>query len=172
MLYIRTGLEQQPFSWCINEIVKKASKRLYFLIQLKRARVARTDLGLFYSSCIRSTMDYAVPVFHYSLPKYIMRELEHVQKRAMSINCPGHSYHEALDIMNFKELAIHHHEICETLFDTIVNDNNHRLHNLPPAMHETTYLLRRARPFNVPRFTTNRFKNRFIITSCLKANSS
>ena len=30
----------------INEIVKKASKRLYFLIQLKRAKVARTDLRL------------------------------------------------------------------------------------------------------------------------------
>jgi len=46
----------------------------------------------------------------------------------MSINCPGHSYHEALDIMNFQELAIHHDEICETLFDTIVNDDNHRLY--------------------------------------------
>ena len=53
-----------------------------------------------------------------------MRELEHVQKRAMSIICPGHSYHEALDIMNFKELVIHHDEIR---FDTIVNDNSHRL---------------------------------------------
>lgn len=31
----------------INEIVKKASKKLYFLIQLKRAKVARTDLGPF-----------------------------------------------------------------------------------------------------------------------------
>lgn len=78
-----------------------------------RAKVARTDLGLFYSSCIhfRSIMDYyAVPVFHYSLPKYLMRELEHVKKIAMSI-CPGHSYHEALDIMTFKELAIHHDEV-------------------------------------------------------------
>ena len=75
---------------------KKVSKRLYFLTQLKRAKVARTDLGLFYSICIRSIMDYAVPVFHYSLPKYLMRELEHVQKRAMSIISPGHSYHEAL----------------------------------------------------------------------------
>lgn len=83
----------------INEIVKKASKRLYFLIQLKRANVARTDLGLFYSSCIRSIMDYAVPVFHYSLPIYLMPELEHVRKRAMSVMCPGHGYHEALDIM-------------------------------------------------------------------------
>ena len=50
----------------INEIVKKASKRLYFLLQLKRAKVTRTDLGLFYSSCIRSIMDYAVPAYHFT----------------------------------------------------------------------------------------------------------
>ena len=68
----------------INEIVKKASKRLYFLVQLKRAKVTRTDVGLFYSSCIRSIMDYAVQAFHFSLPKYLRQELERVQKRAMS----------------------------------------------------------------------------------------
>ena len=50
----------------INEILKKASKRLYFLVQLKRAKVTRTDSGLFYSSCIRSIMDYAVPAFHFT----------------------------------------------------------------------------------------------------------
>ena len=50
----------------INEILKKASKRLCFLVQLKRAEVTRTDLGLFYSSCIRSIIDYAVPAFHFT----------------------------------------------------------------------------------------------------------
>ena len=50
----------------INEILKKASKRLYFLVQLKRAKVTRTDLGLFYSSCIRSIMGYPVPAFHFT----------------------------------------------------------------------------------------------------------
>ena len=50
----------------INEILKKASKRLYFLLQLKRAKVTRTGLGLFYSSCIRSIMDYAVPAYHFT----------------------------------------------------------------------------------------------------------
>ena len=59
----------------LNEIVKKASKRLDFLIQLKRAKVAPTDLGLFYPSCIRSIMDYVVPVFHYSLPKYVLNAI-------------------------------------------------------------------------------------------------
>ena len=50
-----------------------------------------------------------VPVFYYSLLKYLMQELERVQiaKRAISIICLGHSYHEALDIMNLKELATH-----------------------------------------------------------------
>ena len=92
-----------------------------------------------------------------------MRELEHVQKRATSIICPSHSYHEALDIMNFKQLAVHHDEI----FDTIANGNNHLLYN-----GETTYLLRRVQPFNVPRFTTDRFRNSAIISLCLKANSA
>ena len=37
--------------------------RLDLLVQLNRAKVARTDLGLFYYSCIRSIMDYVIPVF-------------------------------------------------------------------------------------------------------------
>ena len=80
----------------------------------------------------------------------------------MSIICPGVSYHEALVIMNFKELATHHDEICESLFHTIANDNNHRLYRLLPAPQESTYSLRYARPFHMPRFKTDRFKNSFI----------
>ena len=125
----------------INEILNKASKGIYFVVQLKRAKVARTVLGLFYSSCIRSIMDYAVPAFHFRLPKYLMHELERIQKRAMSSICPDVSYHEALVIMNFEELPTHHDEICESLFHTIVNDN-HRLYKLLPAPHESTYSLR------------------------------
>ena len=108
----------------INEILKKASNRIYFLVQLKGAKVTRTDLGLFYSGCIISFMDYAVPAFRFSLPKYLMQELERIQKRAMSIICPGVSDRAALVIMNFRELATHHDEICDALFHTIVNDNN------------------------------------------------
>ena len=126
----------------INEILKKASKRIYFLVQLKGAKVTRTDLGLFYYSCISSIMDHAIPAFHLILPKYLMQELERIQKRAMSIICPGVIYHEALVIMNFEELPTHHDEICDSLFHTIVNDNNHRLYKLLPAPHKSTYSLR------------------------------
>ena len=84
-------------------------------------------------------MDYAIPSFLFSLPKYLIQKLEcDIQKRAMSIICPGVIHHEALVIMNFTEVATHHDEICESLFHTIVNDNNHRLYKLLPALHEST----------------------------------
>lgn len=38
----------------VDQVIKKASKRMYFLIQLKRAKVPRNEITLFYTSCIRS----------------------------------------------------------------------------------------------------------------------
>ena len=132
---------QNTWNIHINEILKKASQRLYFLVQLKRAKDTRADLGLFYASCIRSITNYAIPAFHFSLPKYLIQKLERdIQKRAMSIICPGVSYHEALVIMNFKVLATHHDEICASLFHTIVNDNNHCL-NMSYYLHRTNLLI-------------------------------
>ena len=52
----------------VTEITKKASKRLYFLTQLKRAGVPKQDPALFYVSCVRSVIDYAAPVFLNGLP--------------------------------------------------------------------------------------------------------
>ena len=76
----------------ITEVTKKAAKRLYFLVQLKRARVPQKDLCLFYITCVRSVIDYAAPVFHHALPAYLSQELERVQERAMRIICPGIVY--------------------------------------------------------------------------------
>ena len=62
--------------WVFREIPKKASKKLYFLVQLKRARgLPASDLVLFYLSCVRSTVDYAKSVFHHALPQYLNNEL-------------------------------------------------------------------------------------------------
>ena len=82
--------------------------RLYFLIQLKRARVSQKDLCLFYITSVRSVIDYAVPVFHYALSAYLMQELERVQKRAMRIICPGMEYQHGLALMNLLCVAEHH----------------------------------------------------------------
>ena len=55
----------------VDSFVKKAAKKMYFFEQLKRARVPAEDLVSYYCACIRSSLDYACPVFHYSLPQYL-----------------------------------------------------------------------------------------------------
>jgi hypothetical protein len=78
----------------IEEIVQKASTRLYFLRQLKRAKIAEKELFNFLHdyNCIRPITEYACPVFHLIIPKYLSDELERIQKR----QCKLYSYMHAI----------------------------------------------------------------------------
>ena len=55
----------------VNNIVKKANKRIYFIIQLKRAKIPPSEILLFYCTCVRPTLGYSTQVFHYALPNYL-----------------------------------------------------------------------------------------------------
>ena len=134
----------------INETITKASKRLYFLRQLKGARVSTSDLVRFYTCCIRSVCDYAVPVFHSSLPNYLINDLERVQKRALSIVCPHLSYNESLAFLDGEE---------------------HKLHHLLPPRHTPKYNFRQSRVFDLS-YKTNRTKNSFINFQCNLINNN
>ena len=70
----------------VTEITKKASKRLSFLTQLKRAGVPKQELALFYVACVRSVIDYAAPVFFNGLPQYLEKEL--VRLGIISVGVP------------------------------------------------------------------------------------
>ena len=65
----------------VEMICKKVAARLYFLRQLKRAKVPTNDLLSFYTTCIRSDAEYACPVFHTALPQYLSDQLERLQKQ-------------------------------------------------------------------------------------------
>ncbi len=67
---------------------------------------------------------YAVPVFHYSLPKYLSQELERVQKRAFGIIYPHLKYEEALNLSGIELLSTHHQNSCKKLFNAIIKDTN------------------------------------------------
>ena len=73
----------------VDSIVKKASKPMYFLRQLKRAKVPISDLVHFYCTCITSVIEYASPVFHHALPAYLSDDLERLQKRALATQPPS-----------------------------------------------------------------------------------
>ena len=89
----------------IDEVIKKVNKRLYFLIQLKRAKVPSNDLALFYTTCIRSAIDYGIPVFFNALPQYLKTEILKLEKRAISIIKPYTNYDKD-----------HHNDLCGNLF--------------------------------------------------------
>ena len=61
------------------------SKSLYLLKQLKRADVVKVELVKFYCSCLRSVLEYVCQLVHSALPQYLVKDIEHIQKRALRI---------------------------------------------------------------------------------------
>ena len=146
----------------IGILVKKANSRLYFLKQLKRASVAPRELIRFYITCIRSILEYACPVFHQSLPEYLSNDLERLQKRALRIIYPDMSLSRALEVSGIPTLFERRETIATKLFNEIIKDPQHRLHNLLPVTNTNNYSLRNIRKFVRPVYKTERCKNSFI----------
>ncbi|KAK2187886.1 hypothetical protein NP493_151g00004 [Ridgeia piscesae] len=72
----------QDLTWNkhVDNIVKKAGKRLYMLYQLMRAGITQKDLVSVYVSVVRSVLEYACPVWHINLPQYLFDNIEVIQK--------------------------------------------------------------------------------------------
>ena len=156
----------------VNNIVAKSSKRIYLLVQLKRAKVAIQDILQFYTVCIRPILEYASTVFHYSLPKYLSDEIERVQKRVLRIVYPNLHYKDALMEAGIESLYARKQTACNKLFNQILNNPNHKLHNLIPKIDTSlNYQLRNNKKIHVPTFYTERFKNSYVIASCLDINN-
>ena len=109
----------------------------------------KAELVSFYITCIRSVCDYAIPVFHSSLPEYLVKDLERVQERALAIIYPNQTYSDALLSMNLESLEQHHHRLSQSLFNSIEGDISHGLHKLLPPLHKSKYNLRRSRTYDV-----------------------
>jgi len=145
---------------------------LYFLVQLKRAKLPNKDLVLFYITCIRSILTYAVSVFHHALLMYLQRELERVQERASSIICASLDYKEALDVAGIPTIVSYNEGICNSTFTSIITNKEHRLNSLLPAINHNPYSSKEHRRFAIPKWRANHFRNTFIMSSCIKNNVS
>ena len=157
----------------IANLVAKASRKLYFLVQLKRAKVSTADMVAYYCTCIRSSLDYACQVFHHALPKYLRADLERIQKRAMRCIFPHLPYSAALVEANINSVNERHCYLTAKLFKEILENHNNKLNHLIPKVNETPRpILRKQRPLNVPRAKTDRFFNSFIVSGCRAYNDS
>ena len=157
----------------VEYLVKSAFQKLYFLIQLKRSGVDVADIVQYYCACIRSTLDYACPVFHYALPTYLREDLERIQKRALRCIFPGVPYSTALELANIQSIDDHHEALTNKLFQNIRESPDSKLQHLLRERHEPKiYDLRVQNPLVVPRTKTKRFSNSFIIAGSKAYNQS
>ena len=149
-------------------ICKKVAARLYFLRQLKRAKVPTNDLLTFWTTCIGPVAEYACPVSHTALPQYLSDQLEPLQKRALCIISTNDlSYRQALEGFNIPTLYDRREAIGNSMFQEISNNNNHKLYPLHPPPYICTLRTRKNRKFQVPRFLkTNPFRDSFIVSHC------
>ena len=59
MLGVTINKSSSTWNHPVGELAKKASCKLYFLVQLKRAQILLKDLVVYYCACIRLSLDYA-----------------------------------------------------------------------------------------------------------------
>ena len=102
-------------------IIQKASSRLYFLKQLKRAHDTHHLLH-FYIAVIRPVLEYCAPVWHYPLTKAQTQELESIQKRAIHITfhfTRGMPYSHMLAATNLTLLSSHRDDLSRHFFSVL-----------------------------------------------------
>ena len=120
----------------VENIVKKAGKRLYMMYQLKRAGISQSDLVTVYLSVVRPVLEYACPVWHTNLQQYLSDNIETIQKRALRCIFRGASYAEILSNVGLQTLKDRR--------DCIVN-----------------YEMRQSKLYPLPKTRTNRYRNSF-----------
>jgi len=140
----------------INSILKKVTRRIYFLKQLKRAGLSSTHLLEYSIAVIRPVLKYCVPVCHHALTKEQSKQIEAIQKRAIHIifnftrRMP---YTSMIYAANINTLASRRHDICKRFFRGITQPSS-CLHYLLPAPREQSLTARFRSVQKYPRVDT------------------
>ena len=117
----------------------------------------------FFITCIKSVCDYALPVFHSSLPEYLVRLRAGAKESLIAITCPNQTYSDAFFIHKFRLIrAASPSSKPDSLFNSTEVDISHRLHRLLPPLHTCKYYLRHLHTYDVS-FKTNRAKSSFFL---------
>ena len=132
------------------------------LYQLKRAGISQLDLVTVYISVVRPVLEYACPVWHTNLPKYLSDSIELIQNRALKSIFPGMSYNDILNDTGLRTLKERRNVLCMKYFAGI-QGSAHKLNGLLPALRKVDYDLRPGfNRYPLARYRTNRYGNSLI----------
>ena len=135
----------------IDYVVRKATKRLYFLKILKRAGLPHDHLLHYYIAVIRPVLEYCSCVWHHNLNQNLSVQIESIQKRAMRIifECTRDMpYVIALSLAGLSSLQHRRADQAKEFFQSVLQPGS-CLHALLPPPRDTnlTSRLRAARKF-------------------------
>ena len=139
-------------SWArhVDEVVSKTSRRIFALIQLRRAGCSADILWRVYFSLIRSCLVYGYQSMT-NMPSTLFRKLAKVERRAGLIirSPPGTTLRDFCT------------QLCGTLIEDIKRDTDHPLRCLFECVSHA-HCTRKKKTLNAPFARTARFKNSFI----------
>ena len=90
----------------MNDITKRATGKLWVLVRFKTLGGSHDQLLKVYQTRVRSTMEFAAPVFNSGLTQEQSRQIEMVQKKAFAVILGQQytSYEAALSTLNQERL--------------------------------------------------------------------
>ena len=142
----------------VQGIYKKASKRLFYLRQLKRSGLARNELTQIYKSLVRPIVEYCSELWSTSLTSELVSLVESIQVRACRIILPNMEYERACEELKLATLEERRFDAITKLF-LKMQDHNHRLHHLLPPRRSSYYSLRHSYEYEPPKCKTKRHKD-------------
>ena len=86
----------------------------------------------------------------------------------MKLESSGYATLKQAQLAGIQTVLDYNESICDKMFKSISNNTSNKLWKLLPATNKNNYTLRKNRRYAVPRWKTDRFKNTFIVTSCIK----
>ena len=114
-------------------------------------------------SVIRPVLEYACPVWHTCLPKYMSDSIEIIQRRALRTIYPGNSHDVSLEMSGLDTLLVRRDNTCRDYFRKMyIHVPSHKLYKRLPAARQVPYDMRCTNTLPVSLCRTNRFKNSFI----------
>ena len=144
----------------INNMISKASRRLYMLSRLRRFGVPADDLASVYIGYVRQVCEYAAPVWHSNITADQSNQIERIQKRACRIilGSKYDSYTETLRQLELQSLEDRRSHLCSQFAKKCVQSERYESwFPLNPRTHGMH--LRRTNKYYVPKCNTNRYKN-------------
>jgi hypothetical protein len=133
-------LLQNDLKWDsqVNNMLKKANRRLYMLRSLKKFGFDKEELCVVYSGYVRPILEYADAVWHSSISVKESSHIESIQKRACRIilGADYNSYHEALDTCDLDSLHDRRVEHCRRFAEGLPNNDRTKC-LIPPTRFES-----------------------------------